>query len=509
VTGLACIPLGALWYARNIALGHPPITLPHDFWLTQAMRSGVEFGWPLLALFTVNSFLTFAPLAHRPPVRQLWLFSGVILAALLPTIFAPRRMNLAEWLILGLGMLGYVAVLWPYTIRYATVQVKRQIAVMSWAWLLALPYFITWFYSYSYHYRLSFPILPLMILPTAFILAAWLRWDWVVRWRPARQRLYHLALLGACLPGVFVVLPRYNAGWDWLWSNRFPDDMSRLATFNGAIAEAAETLIALAEREGNIVILAPGFQRLPFFLPHLDVRIDDTPTSLAEIADVDYLVFTQETAWLYAERELPAVNQVLGSMARPEVMTSVDREVDASFYVLIYRLRPPQQRFRARLTPDDPSPGEVLFGNFGRLASVSRSDNALLADRPIRLRLIWEARQPSESDYVAYLHLYDEGGDLVQTWDAPPAQFTLTYTPTPWLTHYPTHVWEAGEFVQDRRILRPNPDVQLDGSARYRLVVGFYDPVTLARVPVTINGEPAGDGYTLYDDLVVGSSSGE
>jgi hypothetical protein len=46
ITGLAALPLGGIWYVRNILLGHNPIDLPTGFWLTLAARSGAEFGWP-------------------------------------------------------------------------------------------------------------------------------------------------------------------------------------------------------------------------------------------------------------------------------------------------------------------------------------------------------------------------------------------------------------------------------------------------------------------------------
>ena len=39
-TGLACVPLGAFWYVRNLALGHEVITLPKVVWLTRALRNG-------------------------------------------------------------------------------------------------------------------------------------------------------------------------------------------------------------------------------------------------------------------------------------------------------------------------------------------------------------------------------------------------------------------------------------------------------------------------------------
>ena len=48
--GLIALPLGSVWYVRNVLLGHLAIIFPDAYWQTLAARSGVEFGWPLLAL---------------------------------------------------------------------------------------------------------------------------------------------------------------------------------------------------------------------------------------------------------------------------------------------------------------------------------------------------------------------------------------------------------------------------------------------------------------------------
>ena len=50
---------------------------------------------------------------------------------------------------------------WALWSMWPTPDISR----FGWMYLLALPYFITWFYSYSYHYRLSFAIVPLMLMP--------------------------------------------------------------------------------------------------------------------------------------------------------------------------------------------------------------------------------------------------------------------------------------------------------------------------------------------------------
>ena len=54
-TGLACIPLGGIWYLRNLALGHDAVTLPKAVWLTRALRNG-DFLAPLALAAIVTWF---------------------------------------------------------------------------------------------------------------------------------------------------------------------------------------------------------------------------------------------------------------------------------------------------------------------------------------------------------------------------------------------------------------------------------------------------------------------
>lgn len=510
ITGITCIPLGALWYIRNLLLGHPPLTFPNDFWLTQAWRSGVEFGWPLLAILLLCLFVSFAPLQKRPDLRLVWLGFAFILAGLLPTILVPRPpgvdglergINGLEWGLIAIGTGLLSTALLSYARLYATPHASRMSAKIGWALLLALPYFATWFYSYSYHYRLSFPVVPLLLLPVALIIAQWFPYERVVAWTKQRQTVYQLLIFALCLPGVFVTLPRYNAGWDWLWSNRYPDDLSRVATFNGSLAATVNRL-QKSIQTGDEVIIAPGFQRLPFFLPEVEVRIEQTPTELETIEDADFFVFTQEAAWLYAENGLSNVNAVLASMERSNVMIPMERYWDINYFVHIYRVRSPQQRFRPSGNIE-PLGQDVHFGDFARLSALDLSDTVLNGDTPVRLRWVWEAQSPAEHDYMIYVHLYDGQGNFITAWDAPPVETTLTYNADPWTTYYSTRLWQAGEYIVDRRHLTLPEDFIPDGGTTYHLMLGMYDLETNVRVPVFIDGQEAGDGFRIERTLSV------
>ena len=104
ITGLACIPLGAVWYVRNVMIGHDAIVFPPEFWLTQALRSGGEFGWPLLALTIVLLFLHVGPVSRRRPGRPGTVIGfALLMVGVFPTIIEPARMGVIDWLFFGAG----------------------------------------------------------------------------------------------------------------------------------------------------------------------------------------------------------------------------------------------------------------------------------------------------------------------------------------------------------------------------------------------------------------------
>ena len=64
---------------------------------------------------------------------------------------------------------------------------------------------MTFYFSYSYHYRLGFAVWPLLCLPSAIGLAHILDRDRIQRWRAGFRRAYHVVLLAVCLPGTIAV----------------------------------------------------------------------------------------------------------------------------------------------------------------------------------------------------------------------------------------------------------------------------------------------------------------
>jgi hypothetical protein len=88
--------------------------------------------------------------------------------------------------------------------------------------------------------------------------------------------------------------------------------------------------------------------------------------------------------------------------------------------------------------------------------------------------LHWQARDMVARPYTTFVHLIDPDGEKVAQADAPPFNGL-----------HPTDHWLPGERLRDSRQLTLPTDAQL---GRYQLVVGWYDPVSLERVPL-VDGE--------------------
>jgi mannosyltransferase len=108
----------------------------------------------------------------------------------------------------------------------------------------------------------------------------------------------------------------------------------------------------------------------------------------------------------------------------------------------------------------------------------------------IQVTLFWEGIVPIEQRYKVFLHLLNAEGELVTQRDTEPGGgLALTTT------------WKPGETLSDNHGILVPLDTQ---PATYQLVVGLYlltDPDV--RLPVTLDGEPAGDALLLPPITVV------
>lgn len=511
LTGLACLPHGGVWYLRNLALGHNVIDFPDASWLERAARSGAEFGWPLLTILCLLPVLGRAAYASRPRARQTLIGLALLPAALLPTalgqlhleplqtLLPPRRLQPVEWALLGAGaFLLWRA--WRPLLPAAGPQ-RATFEKCVYGLLLALPYFVTWFWSYSYHYRLSFAIVPLLLLPCAVLLAHWAGPGRLRRWSRRRRALGAGALCAVALPGILSPLQDPAIGSVWLQPGRYPDDMAKYASGNSALLWLVDGL-QIYQREHPdepLVVAAPGVRRLPFFFPLADIRVKARPTRLRELEDVVYYVDSVPESPLAWDEGDPGRNQVLGALALAgSNIENVARRAwwrdDGNFSYTIYELNL-DRRFEEPDNPHDPSQ-PVIFGGFARFRGHDLGASTLWPGRPVVFTLYWEVLDEAARDYSIFVHLRDEQGRSLANWDGPVSHSGDR-------RYYSTLLWEPGEYIRDERLLRMPEEQEYRLGTEHALWVGFYDWRSGERLPVTIAGVAAGDSYRIDVPLTV------
>jgi hypothetical protein len=509
LTGLACVPLGGVWYARNVLLGHQAVRFPPGFWLDRAAQSGAEWGWLLLALILLCTYLLFYRPAFLANAARRWtlllLGTGLMLFGALPSVFDPRRLMLLDWLLLGIGIVCVGWSLWSWWQAASdrddarAQAVRIRLATFFWLALLGLPYFVTWFYSYSYDARLSFVIVPLMLLPSALVASIWVRRLLARRWLVVNLAVA-AAALALATPGMFQPLYDGATGWDGLWSGELPNDLEKQRSGNQALLRVVDGLQIYLDEYGDdepLRVVAPGVQTLPFFFPTEDIRIDPVPWGLSELEGVTYFVDSVvELPERLAGRSI-LDNQVLGALRREDIMRRAWWHDDGTFSYDVYELH--LENRWVRPVPNGPETQEVVFGDFARYLGDSMGALEFWDGRPVYVTMIWEPIAPTNNDFMIFLHLRDRDGNLVRAWDAPVALNDSTTPPR----YYSTRVWEVGEYIQDVRILRMGADANEIIGEGYSLWVGFYDLATGERLPVFVDGESVGDSWLIDDRMVV------
>jgi len=485
LTIAAALPMGAVWYVRNALLGLDVIVLPSDFWLTIAAQSGAEFGWLMLAAAVYIAYVCVGPLASRP--RLLWLIAGcaLILLATVPSIVAPRRLMLSEYGLLVAGGIALFVELRRHALAQGDAYPWQAVRRLGQIMVIGVPFFITWFVSYSYHYRLSFPIVPLLILPTAIILSRWLPLAFT---RKSTAVVTGTAIILFSLPGIWSAVPDPHAGSDYLWSDSLPDDHARYTSGNAALMNVVDGLqVWIDEQPGAVLsVSAPGVLRLPFFFPVHDIRVDAFPQSYTDLDGVEYLVYGVPESISGFARIPPESSQVVGLFGRADVARPAWGFDDGNFRYQVFELDL-GGRFTRPVINAQPE-GEVLIGDIVRFLGHDLGGLEFWPGRRIITHLFWQPLQPADRELSVFVHLLDAQGNLIDTWDGPIGQSEIG--------HYSMRAWEPGEIISDERVLSLTTGPSED-AAGYQLVIGIYDPVTQERLPVTVDGQPAGDSILL------------
>ena len=500
-TGLACLPLGAIWYIRNLLLGHDAITLPKAVWLTRALRSG-DYLAPLLVAVAA-AWLALA-LRHTLSRRELTLGAAglaLLLASALAsnaTLFPARvdppasYVQPAEALMMlaGLALAGY-------SVRRVMVDIEgetaRLLRLSVWALLLSLPYFLTFFFSYSYHYRLGFAILPLLCLPIAIALSRIIDHERLRTWSAGRRRLYAILLTLLCLPGVLAVATDVSWSSIWLLRDDLNSDFKKYEFYNPSLMQVVAGLEDyIRESATEAIVLAPGEERLPFFFPRLPIH-DSLLTRLDELEPLDatHVVYGAKAREAYLDAGIdPQQTQLVAALGRYYLFEKVRSHYHGVFSYELYRVGNIRRRWQmpAQFAARKDEIEKIIFDGRLRLYPESLHPQAIHEKMPITFEPTWQALQPISQDYEFVLQVRYPSGEVGHEWRffAAPHRHGA----------YHTSLWAVGEFINDRQIFRLDEDANLNAKG-FTFWLGVWDREQTTYLPLTVDDAAAGEFHRL------------
>jgi hypothetical protein len=123
-------------------------------------------------------------------------------------------------------------------------------------------------------------------------------------------------------------------------------------------------------------------------------------------------------------------------------------------------------------SPPPTTPPLAEFGDNIELNSF-RLENCARRETPCLLTLTWLAQGVPSADYTVFIQLW-QADRQVKGFDNPPLG-----------NDYPTHLWEAGEVIED-----PHPlDLASVAPGEYKLLVGLYNLTSGDRLPASAQGK--------------------
>lgn len=133
---------------------------------------------------------------------------------------------------------------------------------------------------------------------------------------------------------------------------------------------------------------------------------------------------------------------------------------------------------------------QAQFWNVIELEGVDLPITALEPGQTLPFTLYWQSTAPLTVDLKTFAHLLNDGDNIV-------AQ--LDWTPQDKLGYLPTTAWQPNRLVVDSQAISLPQDIPPN---RYRLVVGWYYPVTGDRLPLTAGNTPHENGDVVQIGVV-------
>jgi uncharacterized membrane protein len=240
--------------------------------------------------------------------------------------------------------------------------------------------------------------------------------------------------------------------------------------------------------------LEENFTLWPFFIDRQGKLIED-PTERPLVAPLWYptsqwspgeIIITRTLPWDLApnlgDQFTLAVGAANGTWSDPAQRLPIT-QADPNFYTFENntwaRLNTFERIDRKDYQPIEPitvQPEQLRQVQFWNLISLQGVDLPTARFKPgedLPFTLYWQAEAPITVDLTTFVHLLDANGQVV-------AQ--LDWTPQDRLGYLPTTAWQPLRTVADRQTLSLPAELP---PGQYRLIVGWYYPVTGDRLPLT------------------------
>lgn len=125
---------------------------------------------------------------------------------------------------------------------------------------------------------------------------------------------------------------------------------------------------------------------------------------------------------------------------------------------------------------DAPNPDidlDINFSDQARLTGMDMPRSKIGAGEALKLALYWQAVNPPDRSWTVFVHLTDNGGNILSQQDQIPGG-----------GQFPTMGWLPGEYLTDSYTLHIPPTTP---PGKYVLKIGMYDANTSNRLPVVDN----------------------
>ena len=275
--------VGLPWYLRNLALGAPTVPLPSSWWLERASPSYQNLVWLYVVYLAlvVQGLLRSRRYGVTRAASQLIVGATLVSAAMAWGLLTRAKPGVVDSTIVGVGLAISLPPLANLALQGGRSAANGIVLVLS----FMIPYYVAWWYRFSYDTRFLLEILPFMAVIPAHVLDDARRFLRAPT-RPAAALLV-VAICLTALPGVALALGIDTLGH--LVSGPAGDDQKRLEVLGPSyrVVLFLKNRLGSPDTAGRICVSADGRMNY-FFQAHEVGRC--LPSAEGDLNGFRYLV---------------------------------------------------------------------------------------------------------------------------------------------------------------------------------------------------------------------------